>query len=324
MGGRPTRESGIRARTSWEETMSAVIVRRSRALVALALVAVSPLATAAAQRTFVASTGNDADPCSIAQPCRGFARAITQTNAGGEVIVVDSAGYGPVSIAKSITLAAPSGVYAGVSVTSGSGITVSGSGIAVTLRGLTLNGQGGSNGIVFVQGAKLNIENCEITGFATDGIAVTAPGSIVTIKSTAARDNAGSGVSISATGSIQVNLDEVRLVNNALNGLYATGPVRATIASSVVEGNGIGLHADAANIFITSIIASRNTIIRNTTGVQANATMALGVVMLDANLIGLNGTAVSVDFESSGYTFGNNSFASNTSDGTTLLQISVK
>jgi len=64
-------------------------------------------AAATAQRTFVASTGNDAAPCSLAQPCRGFARAITQTNAGGEVIVLDSAGYGPVTITKSVSLIAP-------------------------------------------------------------------------------------------------------------------------------------------------------------------------------------------------------------------------
>jgi hypothetical protein len=305
--------------------MQAPAVRPVRALTALAFVAISMSASAAtAPRTFVASTGNDANPCSLVQPCRGFARALTQTNAGGEVVVVDSAGYGPVSIAKSISLVAPSGVYAGVSVTSGTGITVAGSGIAVTLRGLIVNGLGGSNGIAFDQGARLNIEDCEIAGFGANGIAITAPGSVVTIKNTSARDNAGSGVSISATASIQANLDGVRLVNNGLNGLYATGPVRATIASSVVEGNGIGLHADAANIFVTLIVASRNTIIRNTTGVQANATMAFGQVVLDANLISLNGTAVSVDFESSGYTLGNNSYAANMSDGSSLIPLSVK
>jgi Right handed beta helix region len=305
--------------------MSAAVRRLLRNAIALAFATLSVAAVGAtAQRTFVASTGSDANPCSLAQPCRGFARAITQTNAGGEVVVLDSAGYGPVSIAKSITLTAPSGVYAGVAVTSGTGIAIAGSGIAVKLRGLTLNGEGGATGISFGQGSRLDVENCEIAGFSTDGIAITAPGSSVTISNTSARDNAGSGVSISATATIQANLDGVHLVNNTLNGLYATGPVRATIASSVIEGNGIGLHADAANIFVTLIIASRNTIIRNTTGIQANATMASGQVTLDANLLSLNGTAVSVDFDSSGYTFQNNAFAANASDGATLVPISIK
>jgi hypothetical protein len=52
-------------------------------------------ASATIQRTFVASTGNDANPCTLAQPCRGFARAVSQTSPSGEVIVLDSAGYGP-------------------------------------------------------------------------------------------------------------------------------------------------------------------------------------------------------------------------------------
>ena len=63
-------------------------------------------AAATAQRTFVASTGNDANPCSLAQPCRGFARAFRQASPG-EVIVLDSAGYGLVTITQSVSLIAP-------------------------------------------------------------------------------------------------------------------------------------------------------------------------------------------------------------------------
>ena len=72
---------------------------------ALALPLLAPTGVSAtAQRTFVASTGNDTNPCGLAQPCRGFARAVSQTSASGEVIVLDSAGYGPVTITKSVSL----------------------------------------------------------------------------------------------------------------------------------------------------------------------------------------------------------------------------
>jgi hypothetical protein len=47
-------------------------------------------------------------------------------------------------------------------------------------------------------------------------------------------------------------------------------------------------------------------------------------VTLDANRLEWNGTAVSVDFQSVGYTFGNNVYAANTSDGSTLVSLSVK
>src|SRR5512133_3487665 len=74
----------------------------------------SPGAAALAQRTFVASNGQDTNPCSITLPCRSFATAIGKTSANGEVIVLDSAGYGAVTITQSVTIAAPAGVYAGI------------------------------------------------------------------------------------------------------------------------------------------------------------------------------------------------------------------
>ena len=83
---------------------------------ALSGLAASNTAMALPQRTFVASTGNDLNSCILTAPCRGFAHAITQTNLGGEVIVLDSAGYGPVTITQSVSIIAPAGVYAGVSV----------------------------------------------------------------------------------------------------------------------------------------------------------------------------------------------------------------
>ncbi len=89
----------------------------------------------AAQRTFVSGAGSDTNACTLVAPCRGFAVALTHTDPNGEIIVLDSAGYGPVTIDKSVSIVAPPGVYAGISVFSGDGIVISGSGIDVALRG---------------------------------------------------------------------------------------------------------------------------------------------------------------------------------------------
>lgn len=119
----------------------------------------------AAQRSFVASLA--ATPtCTIGAPCRGFAQAPTHTDTGGEIIVLDSAGYGTVTIDKSVSIVAPSGVYAGTSVLSGDGITFAGSGIEVVLRGLTVTGQGGHDGIFYTFGERLHVENG--TGLSTE------------------------------------------------------------------------------------------------------------------------------------------------------------
>src|SRR5437870_5836210 len=132
-------------------------------------------AAALAQRTFVsAATGNDANPCTRAAPCRNFAAAIAQTLPGGEVVVLDSGGYGTVTITQSVSLIAPPGVYAGISVFAGTGITINaGASDVVTIRGLTLNGLGGQDGIVFNSGAALYVQDTvvkNLTRFGLDAV----------------------------------------------------------------------------------------------------------------------------------------------------------
>jgi hypothetical protein len=90
------------------------------------------------------------------------------TNLGGEVIVLDSAGYGTIlNLTGSISIIAPQGVYAGISVFSGDGITINaGASDTVILRGLTVGNEGSTgNGIVFNSGGTLHIEDCVVSGF---------------------------------------------------------------------------------------------------------------------------------------------------------------
>ena len=83
------------------------MVSRRRISPILALASFALLAGnahAAAQRTFVASNGNDANTafnCSIVNPCRGFAAAVGVTTVNGEVVALDSAGYGAFTISQS-------------------------------------------------------------------------------------------------------------------------------------------------------------------------------------------------------------------------------
>ena len=195
-------------------------------------------AAATAQRTFVASTGNDAAACSLAQPCRGFARAIAQTSAGGEVIVLDSAGYGPVTITKSVSLIAPAGLHAGITVFSGDGITVDAPGATVVLRGLSINGQGGSNGVNVLHAARVRIEGCLVSGMGIDGIMYSGPGLELVVLDTIVRDNGASGIGGDADAFVV--LDHVRSEHNGTNGFYMaslTAYAHATITDSIFAFN---------------------------------------------------------------------------------------
>ena len=71
-------------------------MKRIALLLAVAVVATitSTGAYALSNRTFVSGNGNDANPCSLAAPCRSFAGALAQTSPGGEIAVLDTAGYG--------------------------------------------------------------------------------------------------------------------------------------------------------------------------------------------------------------------------------------
>ena len=81
---------------------------------------------AGAPTTYVATYGSDANSCSLGLPCRTFSGALAQTNAGGQIVVLDSGGYGAVKIDKSVSIVAPEGVYAGISVFSGKGVEITG------------------------------------------------------------------------------------------------------------------------------------------------------------------------------------------------------
>ena len=64
----------------------------------------SALAQAQATRTWVSGVGDDANPCSRTAPCKTFAGAISKTAAGGEINCLDPAGFGAVTITKSISI----------------------------------------------------------------------------------------------------------------------------------------------------------------------------------------------------------------------------
>jgi hypothetical protein len=223
----------------------------------LAALVVSTVTWGQAQRTFVASTGVDTNPCSLAQPCRSFATALTQTNSGGEIIVVDSAGYGPVAIAQSVSIIAAPGVYAGISVFSGNGVTITGVGSRVRLSGLSINGQGGDIGVHFQQGSKLAMDHCTMSDLNLYGLYVQAANSTWIVTDTTVNGNAIYGIIAEAGAG---TLDRVRVENNFNVGilLNTTSNVlaRTLIRNSVVSGNaghGISVFSGSGRTIVVTV-----------------------------------------------------------------------
>jgi hypothetical protein len=176
--------------------------------IVLATALACSLATAPAYaraRVFVASYGNDANPCTFGSPCKTFQQAVNVVDAGGEVTAIDSAGFGPIGINKSVTITSPDGVEAGiVPISGGNAITISaGPTDAIVLRGLTLNGSGvGSNGVVLNSGGSLTVNDCVIQNFV--GISP-----------------AGSGILVQPTsGSLKYAITNTIMTNNGGGGFF--------------------------------------------------------------------------------------------------------
>lgn len=202
-----------------------------------ALAAAAGGARAATQRTFVASNGVDTAACSLPAPCRTFAAAIANTLPGGEVIVLDSAGYGGATITQSVSIIAPAGIYAGISVFTGDGITIATPGLNVVLRGLAINGLGGQNGIAFLQGASLVVDRCQVSSMADNGIAIFAPGSRTSISDSEITAAANTGVYADAVlGAVEVTVDRTRFARSQW-GLYVRQGARATVRDSTFAGH---------------------------------------------------------------------------------------
>jgi hypothetical protein len=245
--------------------------------------------TAEAQlnRSAVSVAGDDANNCAPATPCRSFARAMSQTNAGGEVIVLDSGGYGPFTIDKAITVQAAPGVYAGVTATTGHGIHVAaGASDVVVIRGLSINGMGtGSVGIAGVTGGKeIHVEKCQIQGFADWGILTfidtrISDTTILNSKVAIRVDNAGAPV--------KATIERSTLAVNSVSGLEVWRNAVVTARDTLATKNGnVGFDASFNGVLVLENALST----RNLNGVRAFNTQS--VVRLSNSLITENSTGI--------------------------------
>ena len=257
------------------------------AIASIALIAAADV-RATAQRTFVASTGVDNSACSLAAPCRSFGAAIAQTNDRGEVIVLDSAGYGKVTIAKSVTITAPSGVYAGITVlTAEDGVTVNAPGAVVVLRGLTINGVGGNSGIRFIQGAELRVERCDISSMMSAAIDAALDGGATVYISDSSAVQSQKGISLHGAG--HASLARVRANGNSFSGIDVIGVLDVALRDVELERNSSGVVIGGGTTGLTATL-SRGLIDEHCGGaISASSSTATVSVLVSDTGISRNG-----------------------------------
>jgi hypothetical protein len=162
----------------------------------------------------------------------------------------------------------------------------------VTLRNLRINGIGtGLNGIRFLSGAAINIQNCYIFGFTGNGIDILSAGQ-ANISDTVVYNNLG-GIRISTNGAgrMLAALHRVQMSNNSSFGLRAegsggTGAVSVSFTDGQASNSNNGVVA-AGNLASAGIIIDRSAIVNNATnGLQATASGQAGVIVIGNSTVG--------------------------------------
>jgi hypothetical protein len=272
----------------------------------------------------VSGVGDDVNPCSRTAPCKTFAGAISKTSANGEIDCLDSGGFGTVTITKNITIDGTNGSGFGSILAAGTnGVNVNDSATAtpntifVTLRNLSINGVGtGFDGIRFISGKALHVENCTIFGFRGDGAnsdgidvsltALATGNQNLKVKNTQITNNTGNGIRASNTavgGLVLVTVDGSHLDSNANGFLSSTGCIaqlsNTFFTFNTTSGLNVGSGAYAVDVS-TCFFES------NSDGILAAASTArIGNCRISGNGNGIHFTGGTVQ------SFGDNSVKGN-------------
>lgn len=246
----------------------------------------------ALQRVFVASTGSDANTCTLASPCRSFAAAINAVDPGGEIVAMDAAGYGAVTIAKSVTITANPGFYAGIAASMGDAVTIATPGVNVVLRSLNINGIGAANGVNMTDGSSLAVENCIVSNFTASGIFVGNNAKVRVVDSVIRGNNNGVWLQGGASGAVATS----KLSQNGFLAIVADGAVASTtttvvVSDTVVDGNQFGIFSRSE----VATGATRVSVVRTTvsnTGSSAVGSVSFGGgaadLILDQSMVTAN------------------------------------
>jgi hypothetical protein len=273
-------------------------------------------------RTFVSGSGVDTNPCSLAAPCRTLQGAYNQTTAGGEITVLNAAGYGSLTIQHAIGINND-----GVGEAAVTGIEINaGPTDVINLRGLSMVGNHtGTDGIRIDAAGTVNVQNCLIKDFNNRGIeAIPAGAVIINVSDTIFSGMALQGFFVlgSGTGSAVVSLNRDQFLGNVQAGAdfdteSTTGTIKAMIANSYFTENSVGVFAfSASGKGPLAVTITNSQLFANGTGIDAQGPQT--TVTLAQTTIAGDQSPGSGYFSTGGATIrshGNNSISSTNNTG---------
>src|SRR5262249_29614598 len=141
-------------------------------------------------------------------------------------------------IMQAASIVSPSGVYAGISVSSGDGVTVNAGGSdTVRLIGLTITGLGGLNGVVVLAVGTFIADHLVVTGFDNDGMQISGGGQLWVVRDSRFVANGVAGLDFfSGTVTGALHVEGSSFENNGYGVTFnSTGPTGAIVSSSALR-----------------------------------------------------------------------------------------
>ena len=257
--------------------------------------AFASIAQAQATRTWVSGVGDDANPCSRTAPCKTFAGAISKTATNGEINCLDPAGYGAVTITKSITIDCED-TQGSILASLVNGVIINSSTADVRLRGISINGAGnGINCVRVLAASRLTLDEIVCSGFSQHGVSIenTAGALRVAVWNSSFRNNTGNGINtfIGGTGSASITVDSSLFSFNGI-GVNLGAAASASVQDCTISNNtSTGVRADGGT---SAASLQGNQITHNVTGVLAanGANIRMGGNVVTANSTGLSGANI--------------------------------
>ncbi len=261
-------------------------------------------ASAAPNRVWISGHGVDQAGCGApASPCRSLQFAHDTVAAGGEIDILDPAGYGAVTITKAVSIVNDGVGASGVQATSGAAITINaGAADSVFLRGLVIDGVQGqaTDGIQFNSGRTLFISNCTVRHFASNGVLIQPTAGVVSVtivNSLFAEnlDGINSNLPTGSTANLVETLDRVIATRNAAYGalveLQRTGTAKVAVLRSVfndnqIEGLGAG-NLSLSGVDVWLVVDESHFDANGSFGLEADARTE---VHLSRSVLDLNGS----------------------------------
>jgi len=262
-----------------EGKMNVSAIRRALVVSGVAALSIASTAQAGLFRSYVkGENGNDANPCTLQQPCRLLPAALAAVNDGGEIWMLDSANFNvsPVTINKSVKIFAIPGALGSIVGSGGDAIIINTSGDVTLRNAQILNFSGGVNGINVVNAGAVHVEKTSIDGFTSDASSCIRVDSANTVRlyvddSFLRHCHTGLFVNGVATANrTSVIVDNTRIERGfnsgatPTNGVWMTGSPDVTLRGVVISRQDVGIRMENPVTTSTSHLVLDHAIVTRT------------------------------------------------------------